>query len=165
MKDPDTELMLVDEINSVSDVNRLITELENIEDFFLKMKVKSSLSQVEIPKTSARLEELAKKNTLNLIKAEDRLRLKKFLHFLRTKAPIIHISFGVVPEDQFVGRISNWFRTEVNPYALLSVSLQPNIGAGFRMRTTNKLYDFSLNQYLIANKSVLAKALGMAPQL
>ncbi len=161
MKDPNTELMLVDEVNSVSDISRLIDELENIEDFFLKMKVKSSLSQVDIPKTSVRLEELAKKNALSLIKAEDRSKLKLFLHFLRTKAPVVHISFGVTPEDQFMSRVSNWFRAEVNPYTLLSVSLQPNIGAGFRMRTTNKFYDFSLNQYLTANKSMLVKALGV----
>jgi hypothetical protein len=164
MMDLETNLKLPDSINVMNVVSQLINELENIEDFFLKMKLKSSLNQVDIPKTSVALEELAKINDLNLIKSEDRLNLKQFLHFLRTKAPVIHLSFGSVPEDLFLDKIAGWFRTEINPHLLMSVGLQPSIGAGFKLRTTNKYYDFSLHRYLMENKQALIKALGSVTQ-
>jgi len=164
MKDLETSLKLPDSINSPNSVSQLIDELENIEDFFLKLKVKSSLSQVDIPKTSMSLEELSKINNLNLMKSEERASLKLFLHFIRTKAPVIHLSFSSVPSDQFTSKIINWFRTEINPHLLISIGLQPNIGAGFRMRTTNKLYDFSLSKYLSASKQLLTEAIGVAIQ-
>jgi DNA mismatch repair ATPase MutS len=164
MKDPEANLKLPDSINSISEINQLINELEDIEEFFLKMKAKSSLSQVDIPKTSVNLDELAKINNLNLMKSESRTNLKLFLHFLRTKAPSIHLSFGSLPESLFLSKLANWFRSEVNPYVLISVGLQPNIGAGFKIRTTNKYYDFSLRKYLIANKQTLVDALGPVNQ-
>lgn len=160
MMDPEVKLKLPNSINSPSEVSQLINEVETVEDFFLKMKVKSSLSQVDLPKTSKMLEELAKLNSLNLIKAEDRTKLKSFLHFLRTKAPMVHLSFGAAPESIFMDKITDWFRTEINPYLMMSIGLQPNIGAGFKMRTTNKYYDFSLRKYLIENKKLLVEALG-----
>jgi len=160
MKDHETDLKLNSSMNSLTDVNRLINELENIEDFFLKMKAKSSLSQVDVPKSSPTLEELAKLNSLNLMKSEDREKINLFLHFLRTKSPTIHLSFGSSPDDQFLNKITDWFRTQVNPYLLISIGLQPTIGAGFKIRTTNKYYDFSLHKYLTANKQTLVETLG-----
>ena len=113
-----------------------------------------------MPKTSDILEELAKLNNLNLIKTEDRAKLNLLLHFLRTKAPSVHLSFGSMPDDIFVANIADWFRAEINPNIMIVVGLQPNIGAGFKMRTTNKAYDFSLHKYLVAGKQSLVEALG-----
>jgi hypothetical protein len=160
MKDPEANLKIPDRVISISDVNQLIDELEAIEEFFLKMKAKSSLNKVDIPKTSPSLDELIKVNTLSLMRVEDREKLKLFLHFLRTKSPNFHVSFGSVPEDMFMFKLTNWFRTQINPYLLITVGLQPNIGAGFRIRTTNKYYDFSLQKYLNVNKQALAESLG-----
>ena len=40
MKDHEITLNLTSAVNSLSDVNKLINELESIEEFFLKMKAK-----------------------------------------------------------------------------------------------------------------------------
>jgi len=160
MKDHEITLNLTSAVNSLSDVNKLINELESIEEFFLKMKAKSSLSQVDVPKSSIALEELAKLNSLNLMKSEDREKLNLFLHFIRTKSPTIHLSFGSSPDDKFLTKVTDWFRAQVNPYLLISIGLQPTIGAGFKIRTTNKYYDFSLRKYLTANKQTLVETLG-----
>jgi hypothetical protein len=160
MQDPNAKLKLTPSVSSLTIVSNLITELEAVEEFFLKMKVKSSLSQVDLPKTSDILEELAKLNQLNLIKSEDRSKLKQFLHYLRTKAPTVHLSFGSTPDDIFVANIADWLRAEINPNIMIVAGLQPDIGAGFKMRTTNKFYDFSLRKYLVAGKQNLVDALG-----
>lgn len=160
MKDPESSLKIPDRLVSVSDVNLLIDELEKIEEFFLKMKAKSSLNNVDIPKTSPTLDELVGLNSFSLMKPEDREKMKLFLHYLRTKSPIFHISFGNVPEDIFTYKLTNWFRSQINPNMLLVIGLQPNIGAGFRIRTTNKYYDYSLQKYLNLNKQALAESLG-----
>jgi hypothetical protein len=156
----EVKLRLTPSVSSLTIVSQLITELEAVEEFFLKMKVKSSLSKVDLPKTSDILEELAKLNKLNLIKTEDRAKLVQYLHYLRTKAPTVHISFGSTPDDIFVANLADWFRAEVNPNIMIVAGLQPNIGAGFKMRTTNKYYDFSLRKYLVAGKQTLVEALG-----
>jgi hypothetical protein len=154
------KLRLTPSVSSLTIVSQLLTELEAVEEFFLKMKVKSSLSKVELPKTSKILEELAKLNKLNLIKSEERASLVQYLHYLRTKAPTVHISFGSTPDEIFVANLADWFRAEINPNVMIVAGLQPNIGAGFKMRTTNKYYDFSLRKYLVAGKQTLVEALG-----
>jgi F0F1-type ATP synthase delta subunit len=155
-------LELPSEVITINEVDSLCDELDNIESFFLKMKAKASLSKVDVPNSSTLLESVAKTNNLNLMKDDDRQKLKLFFHQVRTKAPEIHISFGSVPETEFLLTISKWFRKEINPFILLSVGLQPNIGAGFKLRTLNKLFDFSLSQHLVANKNILVNELNDA---
>ena len=159
MKGPKTNFKLTNNIVSAVSVGNLITELEAIEDFFLKMKLKSSLSQVNLPAISPTMQDITRLNSLNLIKPDDRSNLKLFLHSIKTKAPTIHISFGSVPDKDFLLKITDWFRSEINPNLMLSISLQPNIGAGFRLRTTNKVFDFSLHKYLAESKQTLVRTL------
>jgi hypothetical protein len=160
MKDPEVKLKLTTSINSLVVVGKLITELELIEEFFLKMKLKSSLSQVSLPTISPVMQELTNLNNLNLIRPEDRANLNLFLHFIKTKAPTIHVSFASIPDSVFMQKITDWFRSEINPNIMLSIGLQPNIGAGFKIRTTNKIFDFSLHKYLIESRQILVQLLG-----
>jgi hypothetical protein len=152
-------LKLTDDISTPTSINSLVDELETIEEFFMKMKVKSSLNKVNIPNSSPVLEALAKENELNLMNSTDRQKLTLFLQTVRTKAPLIHLSFGSPPDNKFLSALIHWFRNEINPLILISVGLQPNIGAGFKMRTTNKYFDFGLSKHLFASKKVLVDLL------
>jgi hypothetical protein len=46
-------------------------------------------------------------------------------------------------------------RENIHPLVLITFGLQPNIGAGTVVRTTNKYFDFSLGQALAKNRTML----------
>jgi hypothetical protein len=94
-------------------------------------------------------------NKLNLLHEDDRTALKNFLNSIRTEAPILHISFGADPQPRFVEKLMVYLRGEIHPLALLTIGLQPNIGAGCIVRTTNKYFDFSLGKRLSEQNELL----------
>ena len=111
------------------------------------------------------MENLLQQNQLNLLKAEDREKLKYILQTLRNKAPIVHMSFSADPDRVFMEKIIAWFRSSVHPMMLLQVGLQPNIGAGFTLRTPNHFFDFSLRQHLLKHTDLLIKELTQGVKL
>jgi F0F1-type ATP synthase delta subunit len=131
------------------DVSKLITELEGVENFFMQVKTRRAGDSVALPKTTPFMQDLLEANELNLLKAEDREKLKYVLQTVRTKAPSVHMSFTTDPDREFTEKIVSWLRQNIHPMLLLNIGVQPNIGAGFMLRTTNHVYDFSLRQHLV----------------
>jgi F0F1-type ATP synthase delta subunit len=94
-------------------------------------------------------------NKLNLLVETDREKLVSFLSDVREKAPEIHMSFSTEPSTSFIQKLAGYMRENIHPQLLIQVGLQPTIGAGFMMRTTNKYYDFSLRSALKAKHQIL----------
>jgi hypothetical protein len=138
-----------------SDISKLMLDLENVEDFFLQVKVRRAGDAVGLPRTSPQMEDLLRQNDLNLLQPEDRQRLKFILMTIHTKSPVIHMSFSTSPNEKFLEKIIAWMRQNVSEIVILQIGLQPNIGAGFTLRTTNKFFDFSLRQHLNKKRDVL----------
>ena len=67
----------------------------------------------------------------------------------------MHISFSSEPTPIFLERLLSWIRREINPLVLLTIGLQPAIGAGCIVRTTNKYFDLSLRQTFIDKRKLL----------
>ncbi|HUD07249.1 MAG TPA: hypothetical protein VMR34_05160 [Candidatus Saccharimonadales bacterium] len=153
------KIILPINIITLSDVSGLIRELENIDNFFLQVKVRRAGDSITLPKSSKSMEDLLQYNKLSLLREVDREKLKLMLMTIRSKAPKIHISFSADPTRAFLEKITAWFREEINPLILLQVGLQPNIGAGFTLRTSNHFYDFSLRQYVEDKKHLLLESL------
>jgi F0F1-type ATP synthase delta subunit len=65
------------------------------------------------------------------------------------------MSFSADPSASFIERLMAWLRQEINPYVLVSVGLQPNIGAGCVVRSTNRQFDFSLRQDFLNKRDLL----------
>ncbi len=81
---------------------------------------------------------------------------------LHQSAPILHISFSVDPPGAYVQKIVAWLRVNIHKYALITVGLQPNIGAGCIVRTTNKLFDFSLREFFAEKRGFFIEKLHAA---
>jgi F0F1-type ATP synthase delta subunit len=90
---------------------------------------------------------------------DSRQRLTSFLEEVRNHAPTLHMSFSADPSPAFTQRLITWLRSEIHPIVLLQVGLQPNIGAGSVVRTTNKYFDFSLRSRFKQKGDVLAQLL------
>lgn len=138
------------------EIGRLVRELADIDDALLQLGIREGGKNTKMPQTSRVMDELIEHNKLNLLHDDDRKELTTFLTTLRQKAPVIHMSFSADPSAAFLEKLVTWLRREIHPDVLLTIGLQPNLGAGAVMRTTNKYFDLSLRQDL-AKKGDLLK--------
>lgn len=141
------------------EVRRLQRELEALEDFLQQAAIREPGKQPHLPRTSRILEVLAETNKLNLLLPADQQHLSVFLKDVAAKAPVVHMSFAADPSATFTAKIVAWLRTNIHPYALVQLGLQPTIAAGCIVRTTNKTFDFSLRNRLRDRRSQLVQSL------
>jgi len=148
------------------EVRRLQRELEAVEEFFEQARLRADATQaVRPPKVSRLLDTLASENHVNLQHVAERQILVNFLRDISQSAPSVHISFAVDPSSAFTAKLVSWLRTNIHPYALLQLGLQPSIAAGCVVRTPNQVFDFSLRQRFEAQRGALLAAIsgGQAP--
>lgn len=141
------------------DIGRLLREVEALEGFIEASAIREPGTQPRMPKTSRLLDEILQQNKLNALVDNDRRRLKEFLEAVKAEAPILHISFGADPSPLFAQKLTKWLREQIHPLVLLQIGLQPSIGAGCIVRTTNKQFDFSLRQRLMNQRELLVRKL------
>lgn len=140
-------------VTSPGDVNRLLRELELIDNALLQSGVRTG--SIQLPEVSRLMNQTVELNKLNLLQPEHRSGLKKYLERIRQKAPVMHMSFSADPPAAFIEKLMAWLRREIHPQLLLTIGLQPTIGAGCIVRTTNKYFDFSLREDLSKKRDVL----------
>ena len=117
------------------------------------------MAPMKMPKTSKLLDEMLELNKINALVEVDRRKLLNFLMIVRTKAPIIHISFSADPSPLFSQQLVTWLRGNIHPFVLLQIGKQPNIGAGCVLRTTNKYFDLILRQHFAKQRPLLTAKL------
>lgn len=148
-------LSIIDKI----DIGRLNRELDALNNFLEAAATRQPETKPKLPKTSRLLDEILGQNKLDALLVADRKRLKNFLEDTKANAPVIHVSFSADPTPLFSQKLVAWLREKIDPLILLQVGLQPTIGAGCIVRTTNKQFDFSLRRRLVAERGILIKKL------
>ena len=145
-------------VTSQVDVGRLIREAEALDNFLMQYDLKGQTDKAQLPKTTFVMDATVDANKLNLLVPADRQQLMAFLQTTREHAPVLHISFGANPAPAFIEKLMTWLRREIHPLLLITIGLQPNIGAGCLIRSTNKYYDFSLQQNFSKNRDLLMES-------
>jgi hypothetical protein len=135
------------------DIGRLIRELDRIGEKLHSQSLQAR--EPKLPKTTELMDQLVELNTINLLDKVQRTRLHEFLLVVKKRAPLIHMSFGADPSPAFTEKLMSWLRENIHPLTLLTVGLQPNIGAGCIVRTKNKYFDFSLGKHFSENSKLL----------
>jgi hypothetical protein len=153
-------LQLPLQVASPVDVGRLLRELEAIDDLLTQAGLRGDGAQVKLPKTTGLLDQTILLNKINMAEASDRKKLTTFLKAIKAKAPLLHISFSADPSTAFIDKLLTWLRKELHPNVLLTIGLQPNIGAGCIVRSMNKYFDFSLRQDFAGKRALLLEKLG-----
>jgi hypothetical protein len=141
------------------DVGRLLREVEALDNFLKQAAIREPGTPVKLPKTGKILDEIIAVNKLNVLLEGERKRLYDFLKEVRAHAPLVHMSFAADPSPLFMQKLVTWFRSEIHPLVLIQLGLQPNIGAGAVMRTTNKYFDLSLKRHFEKQRELLIKKL------
>ena len=142
------------------DVGRLIRELETLDTMLLQTKLKDG--DASMPKTSRLMGQLVELNKLNIGDEAQRKQLLAFLQAVKKSAPVLHISFSADPNVAFIEKIMSWLRREIHPLVLMTIGLQPNIGAGCVVRSTNKYFDFTLRKNFDSKRDLLVSNMGAA---
>lgn len=137
-----------------ADVARLVRELDQINQTLLQLGLRGG-GAIQVPKTSRLMDLTVEYNGMNLLRADDRKLLKRFLELAIDKAPRLHFSFSADPSVSFMEKLVTWLRKEIHPHVLVTVGLQPTIGAGCIMRSTNRYFDFSLQQTFVQQHGLL----------
>ncbi len=154
-----TAFALPMQVTSRVDVNRLLRELANIDETLLQLHLRKTGTEVKMPKTTKLMDQLIEVNKLNLLLEVDRQKLQESLLNVKEKSPVIHMSFSADPSVAFMEKIVAWLRGEIHPLVLITIGLQPNIGAGCVIRTTNRQFDFSLRQDFLKKRDLLKEKL------
>lgn len=146
-------------VASPTDLGRLLRELETLDNNLMQYDLKGQTGSVKMPKTSLLLDSVIDANKLDLLVPAQRKKIIAFLQQAKAHAPVLHISFGADPAPAFVEKLMTWLRQEIHPQVLLTIGLQPNIGAGCLVRSTNKYFDFSLRENFTKNRELLMSKL------
>lgn len=148
-------------VSSPVDVGRLLRELEGIDNALLQLGLRAGGEAVQMPRTSHLMEQTIQLNKLNLLQQSERDALRLFLEAVRRESPLLHMSFSADPPPAFVEKLMVWLRREIHPVVLLTVGIQPTIGAGCIVRSTNKYFDLSLREDFANKRAMLREALSM----
>jgi hypothetical protein len=139
------------------DVGRLIRELETLDNAILEQGLRGQT--VAVPAMSRLMAQTIEMNHINILDEADRKLLTQLLVSVREKAPVLHLSFSADPTPAFVEKIMAYLRREIHPLVLMTAGLQPNIGAGCIVRSTNKYFDCSLRQDFLEKRALLMEKL------
>lgn len=142
------------------DLMRLRRELESLQDYLHQAALRhAEPDQLKLPKTSRLLDEFAKANNINLLHRPDHDAAMTAINALIERAPSLHISFSAEPSSAFLAKLVTWLRANIDPLVLVSVGLQPGIGAGCIVRSPNKQFDLSLTASFKRNRALLVEQL------
>lgn len=158
------QLALPIQISTPVDVGRLLREVQAVNETLLQLQLRKTGEQVALPKISQPLDQLVQLNKLNLLQEADRKKLEKFLLSVKEKAPVLHVSFSADPSVPFMEKLISWLRREIDPLVIVTVGLQPAIGAGCVVRTTNKQFNFSLRENFKKKRDLLRDQLALEGQ-
>lgn len=149
------KLALLVSVVTPADVGRLAHELDVLENDLVQLKMQKTEHGQPLLAFSKGLQRLAEHNRLNLELPADRQTLQTFLSDVKQRAPVLHVSFNSEPSSLFLDKLLLWLRREIHHNVLLTIGLQPAIGAGCMVRTTNKYFDLSMRQTFIAARPKL----------
>lgn len=158
-KGPNANFVLPVLVFGVPEVHRVGRELEALEAYFLEREIRKAIEDAPVPKVSRSLEALAAENNCDLVKKDHRALLAAFLKGVIAEAPRVHISFASDPSSAFEAKIVEWFRKKISPIILVQIGLQPSIAAGCVLRTSNKMFDFSLRHRFESQRSLLLQSI------
>lgn len=146
--------VLPSSVQTRSDVARLVRELSEFDELIRQ----AGLRGTRVPSAyhlSVPLRATAEVFKIPLDNPEARRKLSDRLKYLHKAAPQIHLSFAVQPPMHVVDSLLAWFRTNGHPATLVQVGVDPSIVVGCRVRTTNKVFDFSFAKLLNISSAVL----------
>ncbi len=151
-------------IVSTGDARRLRRDLAALEELLQAVRLRTNAPVAKLPRLSRSLEEFASTNRLNFLLPDDRHHAAVFMDYVLRKAPVMRISFASEATRKFTTELVLWLRANFDSEMLVEIGLEPGIAAGSVVRTTDKVFDFSLIKHLAEKRPMLMEKLLGATQ-
>jgi len=145
---------------SRADLSRLMRELEALEVIVESQKIQDTAGARRLPALSLVLRDITELNDVDLTDDKQRQELNAQLKRLKQASPIVHLIFPAAVDAESLEMLVAWLRQNAHPQALVRVGLQPSLVGGVYIRTTNKVFDFSLKGLLGGRHDIISKELG-----
>jgi hypothetical protein len=142
-------------IVSTGDARRLRRDIASMQETIQAIRIRTNAPVAKLPRLSRSLEEFASTNRLNFLMPEDRHQAEVFMDYVLKHAPVIHISFASEASRRFTTELILWLRANFDSEMLVEIGLEPNMAAGCVVRTSNKVFDFSLGKYLEQKREMM----------
>jgi F0F1-type ATP synthase delta subunit len=123
-------------------------------------QLQSLVQQAEGEQSWARAsEEVRSLAQLNqqVVQQEGPARLAESLYEVMQNAPVFGVILTAHPHDSFVVEIGNWFRREIHPHSLLTISVRRSISGGAVIRSKNRIFDLSFRSQILENKDRISE--------
>jgi hypothetical protein len=154
------ELQLPTAMIGPADVSRLKRELDTFDERQRQSDLRSKADKKKKTLEPGKLLfDFATLNNCDITNADQRAQLVTDIEAVVKSAPIVTMSFAVDPSAPFMSTLVEWFRTSVHPHVLIRIGLQPNVAAGCVLRTSSKIYDFSLRSKFTEQRPLLVTKL------
>jgi hypothetical protein len=84
-------------------------------------------------------------------------KLLKDLEAIRNKAPAVHLMMAALPNRDLKRKLTDWFRAEIHPYALLTFAVRADIGGGIIIQAGSHVYNWSFREQILSHKSRISE--------
>lgn len=144
-----------------SDLRRLINELESVDGELVSRNIKNGvgLDQSDDLLLSRQLEDFLQLNQIDLGDPHGRSQLIAELRRAKDEAPVVHMTFATSASHDVLSELAGWVRSSIHPQAVMTIGLQPELIGGVFIRTTNKVFDFSIKSRLAEGRKVVVEEL------
>ena len=160
-KSSDLQYTLPSALIGRADLARLVLEVETVDNDLESQRVRAGAekSGYRMPTMSRSLSDFLDQNKVTITDDQTRMKLKEDLRTLKDTAPVMHMTFAVDADPDFLQELVQWLRKEIHPQALVSVGLQPGIVGGVYLRTPNHVHDFSIKAVLKNKRDIIVHEL------
>lgn len=79
-------------------------------------------------------------------------KLLKQMEVIRDKAPAVHLMMAALPNRDLKRKLTEWFRSEIHPYLLLTFATRTDIGGGFILQAGSRVHNYSFREQILSHK-------------
>ncbi len=147
---------LPESVVTKADLSRLIREVEEYSEAAYQAEVRGGTAP-SAHYASPALQLLAHRQEDTLNSRQARHKLLDQLRALQGGAIPVHVAFASQPSIKALQQLVVWFRKNVDPTIVVQVEVDPSIIGGCVVRTTNRVFTFTLAEALRSSQAALAK--------
>lgn len=84
-------------------------------------------------------------------------KLLKQLETIRDRAPAIHLTLAALPNRDLKRKLTEWFRTQIHPYAFLTFATRADIGGGVIIQAGSRIYNYSFREQILSHRQRISE--------
>ena len=146
---------------TLRDLRRLINEVERIDSLLISSDIQERTGHQANDDVvmSDQLSDFMEANELEFGDSQARTALINQLRQLKDAVSTVHVTFADTVGQEELAKLVDWARQAVHPQIVLEIGLAPELIGGAYVRTTNKVFDFSVRAQLASGRQIIQKDL------